>query len=105
MESSDVLTKINYLITIFLEGQESDTDVERISNDPDNEAPEMHTMLHQIWSDSMQAIHFVTVLEDEFDIEFDDDEINMDFFLSVTSISKLIEKHTLGRANERGNID
>ena len=59
----------------------------------------MRAMLHQIWSDSIQAIQFVTVLEDEFDIEFDDDEIDMEFFLSATNICKLIEGHMLA-ANE-----
>lgn len=96
MEDSDILTKVNYLIRLFLEGQEDDAGVERVLNEQSNEDSGIHTMLYQIWSDSIQAIHFVTMLEDEFDIEFDDDEIDMDFFLSPTSISRLIEKHKLG---------
>jgi acyl carrier protein len=42
--------------------------------------------LHQIVSDSMQAIRFISLIESEFEIEFDDDYINSDFFSSIDYI-------------------
>ena len=52
-----------------------------------------YSLLQAIVSDSMQAITYVTLIESEFDIEFDDDEIDLDFFLSFDEIAKLIAKH------------
>jgi len=40
----------------------------------------MEDKLMIILSESMQALAFVTALEDEFDLEFDDDEIDLEFF-------------------------
>ncbi len=49
--------------------------------------------LHIILSNSVQAIHFVTLIESEFEIEFDDEEIDFDFFLSFDHITELVCKH------------
>lgn len=46
-----------------------------------------------ILSDSIQAVNFITLLENEFEIEFDDDEIDLDFFTSFDMIAELIIKH------------
>lgn len=43
-----------------------------------------------ILSSSTQAANFVSVIEEEFDIEFDDDDINVEFFSSTSKIIELI---------------
>lgn len=51
-------------------------------NEPINDS-----LLHVILSESQQALEFVCLLEDEFDLEFDDDDINLDFFLNFEYIA------------------
>lgn len=46
--------------------------------------------LRLIINDSLTAINLVTLIEDEFEIEFDDEDINIDFFNSVSTISSLV---------------
>ena len=58
----------------------------------DNE-DEGHDVLYLILSHSLHAIEFVIVLEDEFDIEFDDDDIDLDFFSTYGHIAKLVIMH------------
>lgn len=48
--------------------------------------------LYYIISESIRATNFVILLEDEFDIEFDDDELDMDFFSGIDRIIQLINK-------------
>lgn len=52
-------------------------------------------ILQNIISDSSQAIRFVTVIEDEFEIEFTDDEIDLDFFSSLKTIAAIIDRHRI----------
>lgn len=51
------------------------------------------TLLHIISSDSKQAINFVNLIEDEFEIDFDDDEIDFEFFSNFDKIVELIKYH------------
>jgi hypothetical protein len=44
-------------------------------------------------SESMLALFFVTSIEDEFSIEFDDDEVDIDFFTDIDTIVNKIERH------------
>lgn len=39
--------------------------------------------LNIIISESSQALTFITTIEEEFDIELDDDDIDLDFFLNL----------------------
>jgi acyl carrier protein len=50
-------------------------------------------ILSAILSESKMAITFVSLIEDEFEIEFDDDEIDTDFFYSIDNIINCIEAH------------
>lgn len=50
-------------------------------------------LLHVILSESSQALEFVCIVEDEFGIEFDDDEIDLDFFSSFDQIVHCIANH------------
>lgn len=45
-----------------------------------------------ILSESIQALSLVASLEDEFNIEFDDDEIDVEFFTSKEIIAQRIEE-------------
>ncbi|MDW3191856.1 MAG: hypothetical protein R8G66_05815 [Cytophagales bacterium] len=50
-------------------------------------------VLHVVLSESSQALSFVMYIEEEFDLEFDDDEVDLNFFLSIETIVSLIQKH------------
>lgn len=52
----------------------------------------IYESLHAIVSDSVQAIHFISLIENEFEIEIDDEFINYDFFSSIENIINAIEK-------------
>jgi acyl carrier protein len=56
-------------------------------------AVDRNKLLHVILSESSQALNFVCSLEDEFDIEFEDDEIDIDFFSSFDRIIECIINH------------
>ena len=45
-----------------------------------------------ILSESSQALNFVVSIEDEFNIEFEDDEIDIHFFSSIDNIVDLISQ-------------
>lgn len=47
---------------------------------------EVRRMLHIILSESMQAMEFVIAIEEEFEIEFDDEDISIEFFLDLDHI-------------------
>lgn len=47
---------------------------------------EVRRMLHIILSESMQAMEFVIAIEEEFEIEFDDEDISVEFFLDLDRI-------------------
>jgi acyl carrier protein len=48
-----------------------------------------------ILGESLQSMYFVTTVEDEFNIVFDDDEIDLSFFQNVESIADKIECHLI----------
>jgi len=48
--------------------------------------------LHKIVSDSVKAIHFVSLVESEFEIEIDDEYINYDFFSHIDYIVTAVKK-------------
>lgn len=48
---------------------------------------EIRRMLHIILSESMQAMEFVIAIEEEFEIEFDDEDISIEFFLDLDHIA------------------
>jgi acyl carrier protein len=50
-------------------------------------------LLHIILSESSQALDFVCTIEDEFDMEFDDDEVDIDFFSSFDRIVSCLLNH------------
>jgi len=52
--------------------------------------------LHYIISNSIMATNFVILIEDEFNIEFDDDEVDFDFFSSIDRIVELVRIHYKG---------
>jgi len=49
--------------------------------------------LYHIISDSSKAIQFVVLIEEEFEIELDDDEIDLYFFSNIDHIINTIIKH------------
>lgn len=51
--------------------------------------------LHIILSESIQALALVTTIEDEFNVEFDDEEIDIDFFLDFERMLDILDRHVL----------
>lgn len=49
--------------------------------------------LRMITSESIIALMFVTTIEDEFSVEFDDDEVDIDFFNSIDDLTNKIQQH------------
>ena len=62
-------------------------------NDESNSLVVDNKLLHVILSESSQALEFVCTIEDEFDIEFDDDEVDIDFFSSFDHVVTCLSKH------------
>ncbi|MDR2763557.1 MAG: hypothetical protein LBB90_00820 [Tannerella sp.] len=48
--------------------------------------------LHIIMSNSEQAILFISLLEEEFDVEFPDEELTLDNLLSYNKISSTLDR-------------
>jgi acyl carrier protein len=55
----------------------------------------LNKALHIIMSESSQAIAFLTIVEDEFDIEIDDDDISLDNFLDYHKLISIIENYQI----------
>jgi acyl carrier protein len=55
---------------------------------------EIDVSLSLIINESSKAIEFVAILEDEFNIEFEDDEIDMTFFTNFEILVDRIMNHT-----------
>lgn len=49
--------------------------------------------LQMLTSESMLALEFVTSLEDEFSIEFEDEEIDIEFFTNIEKVVSRINFH------------
>ena len=82
MKIDIILDKLYELTNIFL-GKNLDLSDQSIAR----------KALHVILSESIQATNYVILIEDEFEIEFEDEEIDMDFFLSIERIAKLVQHH------------
>lgn len=50
--------------------------------------------LQQIASESMQAIEYIILLESEFEMEFDDNDVNVEFFSNLDNIATLIAEQS-----------
>lgn len=49
--------------------------------------------LQLLTTESMLALIFVTSIEDEFSIEFDDDDVDMNFFKGIDVVVQKIEQY------------
>ncbi|WP_212004680.1 hypothetical protein [Chitinophaga sp. HK235] len=49
--------------------------------------------LQLLTSESMLALIFIASIEDEFGIEFEDDEVDMTFFNSIDGVAEKIQKY------------
>lgn len=67
-----------------------------VREDPDR--PVDDKLLHVILSESSQALEFVCILEDEYEVEFDDDEIDLDFFRGFDTIAERLSRHIESRS-------
>jgi acyl carrier protein len=54
---------------------------------------EVDDLLYLIISESLLAITFISIIEEEFDIEFDDDDIDIEFFGSFDEIVLRIKNY------------
>lgn len=53
------------------------------------------SLLQLMITDSRHAIDFIVLLEDEFDIEIDDDDISLAFFESVETVAESVNNALL----------
>ncbi|WP_313002678.1 hypothetical protein [Chryseobacterium gleum] len=53
----------------------------------------LNDKLQMLISESLIALQITCALEDEFEIEFEDDEVDYDFFSSIDSIVKTVQNH------------
>lgn len=49
--------------------------------------------LYELGADSLSAIKIVCYLEEEFNINIEDDDLDIDNFVSLNSIKEMIEKY------------
>jgi acyl carrier protein len=66
--------------------------VEREYKLPENVDYDSFDFVENGFVDSMGMVQFVTILEDEFDIEFSADELLSEDFRTVSGLEKLIER-------------
>lgn len=66
--------------------------VEREYKLPENVDYENFDFVAEGFVDSMGMVQFVTILEDEYDIEFSSDELLSNDFKTVGKLEKLIQK-------------
>lgn len=66
-----------------------------VAREINTEADESYA-LQEIASESMQAIEYIILLESEFVMEFDDSDVNIEFFSSLDSIAALIVEQSVG---------
>jgi acyl carrier protein len=76
----------NILKTLYEIGQTFVTDEKQDLNHEDDEK----NFFNYLISDSVQAVNFVLLIEDEFEIEFDDDDIDLNFYSRFDHIAELI---------------
>ena len=57
------------------------------------EADELNA-LQEIASESMQAIEYIILLESEFELEFEDNDVNVEFFSNLDNIAILIAEQS-----------
>lgn len=69
----------------------SDGQLESFSDDQSSIEDKLLFILHE----SLLAMSLVTSIEDEFNIEFNDDEVDMHFFSSIDEIENRLNKHLL----------
>ena len=50
-------------------------------------------VLYGIVSDSIKATNYVITIEDEFDIEIEDEELDLRFFSSIDRIVEIVNKY------------
>jgi acyl carrier protein len=55
--------------------------------------------LSYIISNSVLATSFVISIEDEFNIEIEDDELNLEFFSSIDKMTQTIKQHLNNKDN------
>ncbi|MCD7963758.1 MAG: phosphopantetheine-binding protein [Rikenellaceae bacterium] len=83
MDNKDTILETIASIVTTVTGKKVSTDYLINSSDP----------MYWIISDSVKALQFVVLLEEEFEIEFDDDEIDFDFFSKTEQLVDCIFNH------------
>jgi acyl carrier protein len=62
-----------------------------------NDIVGFNEVLYFIISESLRAVQFVSIIEDEFEIELDDDEIDIYFFSEMEKIIQIVMNHLNAR--------
>lgn len=83
MKLEIIQKKVEKIIDDFFDTEEFEDDSELGYDDK----------LHIILSESIQALALITTLEDEFSISFDDDDIDIKFFLNIDTMINRVKKY------------
>lgn len=86
MEEALILDKINMIINDIYNQMKKEN---KVIGEINNLTPK--DLLNIILYDSIYALYFVTAVEDEFELEFNDDEIDPYFFSDLSVIVKKIK--------------
>jgi len=82
MDSQQTTRKIQQIIDNFFDAEELKK----------NELT-YNEKLHIILSESQQAMSLITIIEDEFDITFEDDDIDLRLFLELNVIRQKVSQY------------
>lgn len=80
----NIKEKISYILQDLTQSEYKDI-FESCENDQDR--------LQLLTSESMLALVFISSLEDEFSIEFEDDELDVNFFSGPEVVENIIKRH------------
>lgn len=85
MNNCEVLKeKIQELTIQFVKSCVGDENINHLTPDE---------MLQIIITDSVQALNYIVLLEDEFELEIDDEDISLSLFQSINNVCNVINKH------------
>ena len=79
---------INQIVNILFETTNNNMDTVKIDQDTN--------LIEDLGLDSLQTINFVLLLEDEFDIEIDFEEIEYEMFQKLSTLIEYIEEKLKG---------
>lgn len=83
MEDKILYNRVKELTELFVSSSADQTMIKSLAPDE---------MLRLIITDSIQAINYIVLLEDEFEVEIDDEDISLSLFETINNVVAVINK-------------